>query len=70
MLAIYRHPASPLSGTGEHTTTQLCLRHLSSLDLAGAAVLDYGTGTGVLGIGALQMGARVAVSGSQVYLMQ
>ena len=32
-------------------------------------MLDYGTGTGVLGIGALRMGARVAVR-THMYLMR
>ncbi|KAG8068175.1 hypothetical protein GUJ93_ZPchr0005g15416 [Zizania palustris] len=44
-------------GTGEHPTTKLCLLLLRETIEGGERFLDYGTGTGVLGIAALKMGA-------------
>ena len=44
-------------GTGTHPTTALCLRWLDGLELSGKTVLDYGCGSGILGIAALLLGA-------------
>lgn len=44
-------------GTGYHETTRLMLRALSQFVKGGERVLDAGTGTGVLGIAALKLGA-------------
>jgi ribosomal protein L11 methyltransferase len=44
-------------GTGTHPTTALCLQILDSLPLSGRAVIDYGCGSGILGIAALKLGA-------------
>ncbi|NME01218.1 50S ribosomal protein L11 methyltransferase [Aeromonas sp. DNRA1] len=44
-------------GTGTHPTTALCLQWLDSLDLAGKTVVDFGCGSGILGIAALKLGA-------------
>jgi ribosomal protein L11 methyltransferase len=45
-------------GTGTHPTTRMCLRWLAqSPDVAGAQVLDYGCGSGILAIGAAKYGA-------------
>jgi ribosomal protein L11 methyltransferase len=45
-------------GTGTHNTTALCLRWLDSLDLTGKTVVDFGCGSGILGIAALKLGAE------------
>ncbi len=46
-------------GTGSHPTTHLCLQWLDAhqAQLTGAAVLDYGCGSGILGIAAEKLGA-------------
>ena len=46
-------------GTGMHETTQLCIRQLRRYVNDSSAVLDVGTGSGILGIAALKLGARV-----------
>jgi ribosomal protein L11 methyltransferase len=45
-------------GTGTHNTTALCLRWLDGLDLTGKTVVDFGCGSGILGIAALKLGAE------------
>lgn len=45
-------------GTGEHGTTRGVLRLLEEAGAAGARVLDVGTGSGILAIGAVALGAR------------
>ena len=44
-------------GTGKHETTQLCIRQLEKYVAPGMKVLDLGTGSGILGIAALKLGA-------------
>ncbi len=48
-------------GTGMHETTQLCLRQLKNYVTADTDLLDVGTGSGILSIAALKMGARHAL---------
>jgi ribosomal protein L11 methyltransferase len=45
-------------GTGTHPTTRLCLEWIDGQDLEGRTVVDYGCGSGVLGIAAAVKGAR------------
>lgn len=47
-------------GTGEHPTTALCLEWLEAELKPGAAMIDYGCGSGVLAVTALCLGARRA----------
>jgi ribosomal protein L11 methyltransferase len=47
-------------GTGTHATTQLVLRWLERTVRGGETVIDYGCGSGILGIAALKLGAGVA----------
>jgi ribosomal protein L11 methyltransferase len=44
-------------GTGTHPTTALCLQILDALPLSGRSMIDYGCGSGILGIAALKLGA-------------
>lgn len=48
-------------GTGEHPTTKLCLLLLHGLIKGGEYFLDYGTGSGILGIAALKLGAALSL---------
>ena len=48
-------------GTGTHETTRLCMQLLAGMQLKDKTVLDYGCGSGVLGIAALKLGAANAV---------
>lgn len=48
-------------GTGTHPTTYLCLQWLAGESLSGKTVVDYGCGSGILGIGALLLGAASVV---------
>jgi ribosomal protein L11 methyltransferase len=45
-------------GTGTHPTTALCLDWLDGQDLGGRRVVDYGCGSGILGIAAALKGAE------------
>lgn len=44
-------------GTGSHPTTRLCLQWLCDVVTPDVSVLDYGCGSGILGIAAAKLGA-------------
>jgi ribosomal protein L11 methyltransferase len=52
-------------GTGTHPTTALCLEYLASHSMHNRTVIDYGCGSGILGIAAILLGAS-AVSGVDI----
>ena len=56
------HNPGLASGTGEHPCTQLALASLEDCISEGCAVVDVGTGSGILAVGARRLGARVAVA--------
>ena len=49
-------------GTGYHATTRLCIDWLTEQPLADKVVIDYGCGSGILGIAALLLGAKQVYS--------
>jgi ribosomal protein L11 methyltransferase len=49
-------------GTGGHPTTRMCLQWLAAQDLGGCTLVDYGCGSGVLGLAACVLGAREVVA--------
>ncbi len=49
-------------GSGAHPTTKLCLTLLERSLHAGERVLDWGTGSGILAVGAARLGAREVVA--------
>lgn len=48
-------------GTGEHETTSMCIEFLSKYVTRDTTVIDVGTGSGILGISAILLGAKKAV---------
>lgn len=58
--AVVRMDPGLAFGTGTHPTTALCLEWLDANPPAGAEVVDFGCGSGVLALAALRLGARSA----------
>ena len=48
-------------GTGAHPSTQMVMQTMEETDLKGAACLDLGSGSGILSVTALRLGAKSAV---------
>jgi ribosomal protein L11 methyltransferase len=47
-------------GTGTHPTTALCLEWLDRSPMAGARIIDYGCGSGILAVASIKLGAADA----------
>lgn len=60
--AVVRLEPGMAFGSGSHPTTRLCLEALARTRLEAGNVLDYGCGSGILAIAALQLGAASAVA--------
>lgn len=61
-LAVLRLDPGLAFGSGSHPTTRLCLARLATMDLRGRRVLDFGCGSGILGLAACLLGAREVVA--------
>lgn len=48
-------------GTGYHPTTRMCVQALESMDLTGRTIIDAGTGSGILAIAGILLGAKKVI---------
>jgi ribosomal protein L11 methyltransferase len=58
---VIRIKPGPAFGTGDHATTQLCIRALSGFVKRGDRVIDVGCGSGILSIVSVKLGAAYAL---------
>lgn len=58
---VIRIKPGPAFGTGDHATTQLCIRALSRLIRPKDKVVDVGCGSGILSIASVKLGASYAL---------
>lgn len=59
---VVRYEPGSAFGSGRHATTRTCLRLVAERVRGGERVLDAGTGSGLLSVAALRLGARSAVA--------
>jgi ribosomal protein L11 methyltransferase len=55
-------PQEQAFGTGSHETTALCIEMLEDVELRGKRGLDVGSGSGILALAMLRLGARKAIA--------
>ena len=55
-------PQEQAFGTGSHETTALCIELLSILPMHGARGLDIGSGSGILALAMIRLGARKVIA--------
>jgi ribosomal protein L11 methyltransferase len=55
-------PQEQAFGTGSHETTSLCIELLESIDVRGVRGLDIGSGSGILALALLRLGARRVIA--------
>jgi len=55
-------PQEQAFGTGSHETTSLCIEMLESIDLRGKRGLDVGSGSGILAIAMMLLGASKVIA--------
>ena len=60
-VTLYMEPGEAF-GAGTHVTTRLCLEAVSDLVGGAESLLDFGCGTGILGVGAAMLGASRVVA--------